>query len=238
MRLLVTRPEPDCRRTADLLRSRGHEVLAVPLFRIEAIPDVDLGAGPWAAVLFTSANAVRTIAVHRRFGEIVGLPAYVVGRRTKSAAAAAGFATVLSADGNLGALVRLLAERLPASRLPLLYCGGQERAGELADALCEYGKIVDTVVVYRSVPDPDVVDRIGTALKAGRIDAVLHYSARTAAAFMAAAGAAGVHEFSISIKHFCLSDQVAAALRQGGATVVRTAARPDEEALLQLVESC
>lgn len=238
MRLLVTRPEPDCRRTADLLRSRGHEALTVPLLRIETIADADLGAGPWSAVVFTSANAVEAITTHQRFGDIAKLPAYVVGARTRSAARTAGLETVLSADGNLGDLVRLIVENLSVSRLPLLYLAGQERAGDLAGSLGKYGKIVETAVVYRSVPAPDVTDRIGAALMAGRIDAVLHYSTRTAAAFMAAATAAGARDFAINVKHLCLSDQVAAVFLAAGATTVMIAPRPNEEALFQLAGPC
>ena len=57
MRILVTRPEPDCQHTAASLRQRGHEVLVLPMLRIEAMGQAHLGAGPWAAVLFTSGDA-------------------------------------------------------------------------------------------------------------------------------------------------------------------------------------
>jgi uroporphyrinogen-III synthase len=233
VRLLVTRPESDGGRTAALLRARGHDVLTVPLLRIEAIADVDLGAGPWAAVLFTSANAVGAIIKHRRFGEISRLPAYVVGARTQSAAAVARFAPVLSADGDVGDLVRLVARDLSAAALPLLYLAGQERAGDLAETLAKHGKSVETAVVYRSVPATDMADQIGTILKARRIDAVLHYSARTAAAFMAAAAAAGARDFAMDIRHFCLSNQVAGPLLAAGAVTVEVAVGPSEEALFQ-----
>ena len=96
MRILVTRPEPDCARTAALLRGRGHDVLQQALLRIEPVVDADLGEGPWAAVLFTSANAVRAMASHRRFGAVAGLQVFTVGRRTQAAASAAGFARVMS----------------------------------------------------------------------------------------------------------------------------------------------
>src|SRR5258707_12825786 len=99
VRLLVTRPEPECERTAALLRGRGHEVLLMPLLRIEPIRHAELGAGPWAAVLFTRANAARPVAPHRRFSALAGLPVYTVGRRTQAAAAAAGFTAIMSADG-------------------------------------------------------------------------------------------------------------------------------------------
>ena len=230
MRLLVTRPQPEGERTAALLRARGHQVLTLPMLRVEAIADADLGSGPWAAVLFTSANAVRAVAAHRRFGEIARLPAYAVGAHTQAEAVAAGFAPVRSADGDVGDLARLV--ELPAASLPLLYVAGSARAGDLAGALRSRGLRVETAVVYRTVMAADLTPQAQVALAAGRIDAVLHYSARTAAAFMAAATAAGVGDCVIRIRHLCLSSQVAAPLRAAGARSVEVANEPNENALL------
>jgi uroporphyrinogen-III synthase len=232
VRLLVTRPQPEGERTAALLRARGHQVLTLPMLRVEAIADADLGSGPWAAVLFTSANAVRAIAAHRRFGEIARLPAYAVGAHTQAEAVAAGFAPVRSADGDVGDLARVVVAELPAAGPPLLYLAGSARAGDLAGALQSRGLRVATAIVYRTVMTSDLTPRVRAALAAGRIDAVLHYSARTAAAFMTAATAAGVGDCVIRIRHLCLSSQVAAPLRAAGARSVEVANEPNENALL------
>jgi uroporphyrinogen-III synthase len=234
VRLLVTRPEPDGERTAALLRARGHEVLALPMLRIEAITDAALGPGPWAAVLFTSANAVRAVAAHRRFGELVGLPAYAVGARTQ-AAAAAGFAAVRSAEGNVCDLARLVAAELTPASLPLLHPAGDARAGDLASALKAHGLEVATAVVYRSVTVTDLTPDVRDAFVSGAIDAVLHYSARTATAFMAAATRAGLSDRVIGIRHLCLSAQVAAPLKAAGVASPGVAAEPNEDALLACV---
>lgn len=233
MRLLVTRPEPECERTAALLRARGHEVVLLPLLRIESIVDVELGVGPWAAALFTSANAVRAIAAHRRFSELAGLPAYAVGRRTQAAAVAAGFASVVSADGDLDDLIRLIVAKPPVANLPVLYCAGQDRAGDLAGTLQSHGMRVETAIVYRSVIVRELTPDVRAAFAAGAIDAVLHYSARTAAAFAAAVTAAGITDLSIHVRHLCLSDQVAAALTEAGAKTLEVAREPNEQALLE-----
>lgn len=236
MRLLVTRPEPECERTAALLRERGHEVLLLPLLRIELIADAELGAGPWAAVLFTSANAVRAVAAHRRFHELASLPVYTVGRRTKAAAAAAGFASVLSADANVNALARLVARKLPAPpSLPLLYCAGEDRTGDLAGALQMLGLDVETVLVYRAMMVDNLSPDVRAAFVFGTIDAVLHYSARTAAAFVAATARAGIGDLSTQARHLCLSAQVAAPLAAAGAKAIEVANEPHEQALLALI---
>jgi uroporphyrinogen-III synthase len=233
VRLLVTRPEPECERTAALLRGRGHEVLLLPLLRIEPIRHAELGAGPWAAVIFTSANAARAVAGHRRFNELADLPVYTVGRRTQAAAAAAGFTAILSADGDVSALVRLVASKPPPANLPLLYCAGEDRAGDLADALLLHDLRVETVLIYRAAMVTELTPDVRAALAAGAIDAVLHYSARTAAAFVAAV--AGIGDLSIQTRHLCLSAQVAAPLAAVGAKAIEIASEANEQALLALI---
>ena len=236
MRLLVTRPEPDGARTAALLRARGHEVLTSPMLRIEAIADAALGPGPWAAVLFTSANAVRAVAVHPRFGELVGLPAYAVGARTQAAAAAAGFAAVRTADGDVHDRARLVATELTAASLPLLHPAGDARAGDLAGALRQHRLAVVIAVVYRSVTATDLTPEVRDALASGAVDAVLHYSARTATAFMGAVTRAGLRDRVIAMRHLTLSEQVAAPLVAAGVASPEVAAEPNENALLERVE--
>src|SRR5438552_13213630 len=101
MRVLVTRPEPDGERTAAKLRAGGAEVLLAPLLQIEPFRDVALGNGPWVALALTSANAVPAITQHPRRGELLALPAYVVGQRTAEPARAAGLIAVRSAAGGV-----------------------------------------------------------------------------------------------------------------------------------------
>lgn len=234
MRLLVTRAEPDGARTAAALRERGHEVLEQALLRIEAVSDAELPDGSWAAVVFTSANAVRAVARHRRFGDLAGLPAYTVGSRTRTAAVAAGFDPVTSADGDVGRLAALLAATM-GGRGRLLYCAGEHRSGDLAATLRTRGLAVDTACVYRATVVGDLAPAVHAALTAGAIDAVLHYSARTAAAFVTAVIAAGVKDLSIRTRHLCLSAQIAAPLVRAGATAIEIASEPNEPALFALL---
>ena len=238
MRLLLTRPEPDNARTAEVLRSRGHEVTLAPVLRVEPAADAELGGGPWAAVLITSANAARAIVAHRRKDELLGIPVFAVGRRSAEAARAVGFAEVVSADGNADDLGRLVAARA-ASRQPnhpLLWLAGEDRAGDLAGALAVQDLPVHTVVVYRAVAETVLPSEVRDALAAGAVDGVLHYSRRSADAFEAIAMAAGIDLKSLPTKHFCLSAEVAEPLRQSGVGTVVVAASPDEAALLALLD--
>jgi uroporphyrinogen-III synthase len=235
VRLLLTRPEPDAQRTAAALRAQGHDVITAPLLRIEPAPEAQFDTGPWAAILITSANAASAVAVHARMTELLALPVFAVGRRSAGAMAAAGFADVTSADGNVSELVRLVGARLrPAARL--LYLAGEDRSGNLAGDLRARGFAVETAVIYRAVAATRLPPAAAQAL-AGGVDGVLHFSRRSAEVFVDAARAAGVLESALQAAHFCLSAPIAEPLAQAGAADIRVAERPNEALLLALIDA-
>jgi uroporphyrinogen-III synthase len=237
VRLLVTRPEPDGARTAAALRARGHEVTVAPLLRVAAIADADLGAGPHAGVIITSVNAARALAAHPRGAELVRLPAFAVGRRSADAARAMGFGDVTSADGDAHDLVRLIAARGAGTHAPLLYLAGEDRAADVAAELDKHGVPVRTVVVYRTVAVAAFPSAVETALASGALGGVLHFSRRSAEAYLRCAEAGGIGAAALAPTHYCLSPQVAEPLAAAGAINIRAPARPDEAALLDLVPS-
>ncbi len=120
----------------------------------------------------------------------------------------------------------------PPVDIPLLYCAGEERSGDLAGALQLRGMRVETAIVYRSALVTAMTPDVLAAIAGGNVDAVLHYSARTAAAFVTAAEAAGVRDLSNGIRHLCLSAQVAGPLAAAGAKVIEIVSEPNEQALL------
>jgi len=234
VRLLVTRPQEEGERTAAALRARGHSVLLAPLLYFETLT-ADFGAGPFAAVLTTSANAARAVATHARLGELRGLPLYTVGRRSAEVARGTGFASVHSADGDAHDLVRLVAREAAGAVAHLLYLAGEDRSVDLAEELGRHGLVVRTTVIYRAVAAERLPRAAEQAIAAGEVDGVLHYSARSAATFLRCAGAAGLRERALA--HFCLSAQVAAPLAAAGVADIRVAPRPDEEALIDVIGS-
>jgi uroporphyrinogen-III synthase len=232
VRILLTRPAADAERTAAALRTRGHDVILAPLLHIEILSDF-LGAGPWSAILVTSANAVRAIARHPRRDELRGVPVFTVGKHSAQDMRKAGFTGVISADGNVTDLANLVAARMKP-RAPLLYLAGEERSGDLTGMLRARNFTVHTALAYRAVVAENLPRHAADALAAG-IDGVLHFSRRSADAYVNAARNAGLLEDALTKPaHFCLSARVAEPLAQAGAANVRIAVRPEEAALIEL----
>jgi uroporphyrinogen-III synthase len=232
--LLVTRPQPDAERTASALRAKGHAVTIAPLLHMETLADAELGAGPWAAIVVTSANAARAIVAHKRFAELRELPVLAIGAHSAQAMRSAGFANVSSAEGAATDLTRLAAERLKHGE-PLLYLAGADRSSDIAGDLASQNFLVRTVVIYHTVQEITLPAVAAEVLK-GSVDGVLHFSRRSAEAYVNATRSAGLSELAIKkLMHFCLSAQVAEPLTQAGAVSVHIAQEPTERALLSLL---
>lgn len=235
MRLLVTRPEPDAQRTAAALRAGGHTVIVAPLLHIELVAEAQIDAHPWTAVLVTSANAAHAIAAYPGLDRLRAVPVFAVGDRSAEAMCGAGFADVRSADGGVGDLARLVGERLQPGA-SLLYLAGEQRSGDLAAKLGAQGFAVQTAVVYRAVAAA-VLPRPAIEALADRVDGVLHFSRRTAEAYVDAASRAGDDALAkaLSPTHFCLSAQIAEPLARAGAGTIQVSPRPVEADLMALV---
>ncbi|KQY97951.1 hypothetical protein ASD45_18350 [Pseudolabrys sp. Root1462] len=233
MRIVLTRPQDDSERTAAALRAHGHEVLIAPLLRIETVP-VDLRQR-YGAVVITSANAAAAIAGHPACATLSALALFAVGKRSGDAARAVGFTNIHVAGGDIEDLTRLIAEQRPDARAPLLYLAGEDRSGDLVGDLAVHGIAAELVVIYRAVPQPFPAE-LTAALQSGAADAVMHFSKRSAAQYVTGAHDAGITEKALQIRHFCLSAQIAEPLRDAGATRIVVAKRPDESAMVALID--
>ena len=237
MAVLVTRPHPDNEATAAALRGRGIEVLLAPMLRFEAHAFQDDADARYGAVIVTSANALRGFEQHPSGQRLLNLPLFAVGEQTADAARRAGFDKVISANGDVTALRAAVLASVKAKQLKktstLVYLAGADLARDLAGDLGERGFTVVTHTTYRMIPVADLPREASEGFAANRVRAVLHYSRRSARAFLDATRAAGVEISALAIPQCCISDAVASIVRDAGATQVLTASRPDENALLE-----
>jgi len=237
--VLVTRPEPENAATADALRQHGIEVLLAPLLQFEALPirhDDDVN---YRGVIVTSASAPRAIRSHPLCGQLIELPLFAVGNRTADAARTIGFTNVLSADGDVAALRKLITDTIPRrtrKTTPLLYLSGTDIAGDIVSGLADDGIMATPLTVYRMIPVADLPDLVRAAFTGQVIDAVLHYSPRSAAAYVAAVRGAGLEIAGLAVLQVCISDASARVLREAGAGRLVVAERPREVAMIEALQ--
>ena len=192
MRLLVTRPEPDATRTArSLARARPRRAGRAAAARRKR--SRRSSAGPYAAVLMTSANAARALPRTRVAASCTRLPCFTVGDRTRRGGARGRLRAMWNRPTARSPIsCDLVAARFAGQPPRLLYLAGEDRAGDLAGDLATRGIAVETAVIYRAVAAGTLPAELVQALSAEQLDGALHYSRaqrRDAAALAGPAGA-------------------------------------------------
>jgi len=237
MAVLVTRPHPDSETTAASLRAKGYDVVLAPLLRFEPVACSGLEA-EYGAVIVTSANALR--AVEGQLGEsLLKRPLFAVGETTAAAASKAGFGKVTAAKSDAAELRDLVLAGVKKRQFrrsdALLYLAGADLSRDLASELGAGGLNVVMATTYRMAALSHLPREVCEAFAANTIQAVLHYSQRSARAFLDASRAEGVEISALAVPHCCLSPNIAAILHEAGAQVF-SAASADEKALFAALE--
>ena len=235
MRLLVTRPEPDAGHQAETLKARGHHPVLAPLLTIAFDRAAPLELDGAQALLATSANALRALALHPARDEACKLPLLAVGDATASEAQALGFADVTIGEGTGAKLAELVVNDFEPKGGALVHLSGEAIAFDLKAALEAHGFTVRRVVLYRAVPSRALPAQVLSLLKAGQLDGVILMSPRTAATFARLLAQEGVTQ-SKRLVCYCLSEAVAEAVAPLGCDI-RVAAQPREEDVLALLDS-
>jgi len=232
-RLLVTRPRADAERFAAALYGLGIEPLIEPMFEIEPGDPGRLELGDVQALLVTSRNGAAALAAatDRR-----DLAVFAVGEASAATARALGFAEVASADGDAAALAAMVISRLKPADGALLHIAGKAVAGDLVGTLAAAGFTARRHVLYEARAATALSPACAAALAGGELEAAAFFSPRTAATFIRLVQAATLRDRLAAMIAFCLSPAAAAAASTVPWRRVAVAERPNQAALLELLQ--
>ncbi len=227
MHVLVTRPLEDGEEIAARLAEMGHTALLAPLLspQFEAGPEPDFTGVQ--AILASSAHGIRALVRRTARRDI---PVFAVGPQTTQEAQAAGFTTIRNADGDAQALAEATARWTTPDKGALLHVCGAQAPGTLAALLESAGFTVRRAVLYRVDAASSLPEDARPALAAGRVDAALFFSPRSARVFCELAEGLPTEKLIA----LCISPATAAGLSRPFGQV-RIAAAPNQAALLALI---
>ncbi|MBV9066982.1 MAG: uroporphyrinogen-III synthase [Methylobacteriaceae bacterium] len=229
MRILLTRAQADAERTAERLTQLGHKSIVSPVIEIVAA-SAAIPAGNFDAVIATSAHAFARTNV----ASLLHLPLYVVGERTCEAVRDCGWRGAIDVSANAQALIARI--RGDGSLKNLLYLAGRDRKPDIEAAAREIGLDLHVIETYIAQDASSLSENAKDAMRSGDIDAVLHYSRRSAELFIALAQRAALWPNATKLRHLAISEDAAAPLIAAGASA-QAAASPDEAHLLTLLRA-
>ncbi|NGZ05662.1 MAG: uroporphyrinogen-III synthase [Magnetococcales bacterium] len=232
--ILITRPEPGATETARLLHEQGAVALVAPLMIIAPVEDPALlhealaRLSSYDAVLLTSANGARCFSAALPAG-ITPPPLFAVGHKSASLLKARGW-PVQVPDQPMGGemLGAWLMQQMPAAK-KVLFLRAEDGREEMIELLTRAGKEIETIPVYRSLPQTRLPDAVIERLP--DIDAIPFFSPRSAELFFELLS----HTPATLAPHtliVALSPLTAATLRQKGIRVDLLAKGRDDQGVV------
>ena len=181
--IAVTRPARQSDALRQSLESLGADVTVIPVTRIELLDPAPirevlprLDGYDW--VVFTSVNAVEAVlgelsALGGGASALAGRRVAAVGPATAAALESAGVTVTLVPDRHRaeGLVDALATEQMRGMRV--LHPAAEEGSSVLAHGLAAAGALVDTVAVYRTIPDRSAAAALGPRVASGDIVVVV-----------------------------------------------------------------
>lgn len=230
--VLITRPAEDSAETAAAVAALGYQPLCAPVLAIHdtdsMLPDPALYQG----LIFSSANGIRAFIRRRPLAAYFSLPVFVVGNHTADIARAAGFTNVRNAKGTMQDLIALVQNRVTAPFRLLHLRGADVREDPAATTLP-----IDGITLYRAAPVTSLDPAALAALRAGKVEAVLFYSARSAESFVSALKNDWPEADLRATKALCLADSVVESLHRFNWAAIHVSLTPDQVGILRLLKS-
>lgn len=230
--VLVTRPQPGATRTSERLLCAGFLPLVLPLTRIVAL-DAARPKVKFAAVAVTSASALRE-ASDALLRPLLKAPCFVVGEATAAAARARGFETVTMGGGDGASLAQTVIEELPTKGC-ILYLTGKVRAPDFEQSLRKSQVHFRCILTYDTVSVSYTTEFLLDFFAQKRIDCCLLYSRWGAEEFLRLTSRPEIAHHFDNTTIFCLSRRIADALSASRHGAIHVAAKPEEDALVQLM---
>lgn len=180
--IVITRPFPDCSRTAHQAEEKGFETFEEPLgvLKTYALDNADdLPREP--GIILTSHRAVPALN-DISFNTCPEF--YVVGERTALTLRQSGFEDIAAVAANVENLTDWIIKRKERIRQPLLYVRGRDVTTDLKKTLGQHGFEINEHTVYSIDKVSGFSDEFLTRLKSNRPLVVLLTSRRTAETFL------------------------------------------------------
>jgi len=240
MRVLVTRPEPGGKRTAERLAELGHDPVLMPLFETIVTATVDdlPPVGGIGGLIATSARAFAMFdtadVIESGLGDV---PIHAVGPATAQAANEAGFRDVRDGGGTAQALSETLSEAWKSGLRDgkptlLVYLAGKPRTPVIEAALQVENIDYSVVDCYQMNEISYSTDILKSDILSPPPDVVLLYSANAVRRFLALVNTKDLDKTLDLTRFVCLSAAIAGELPQNWQGRAAAAEHPDEDSLL------
>mgnify|MGYP006278624367 CR=1 FL=1 len=227
--VVVTRPFPDCTRTAHQAEEVGFETFEEPLGVVSYFPLSDNPLPDACGVVLTSHRAVHSLSsLSFRKTPVF----YVVGERTALTLRQNGFEDIAVTCATVENLLQWMGKHAATIRTPMVYLRGRDISAPVLQVLQQKGFETEEHIVYAVDQTESFSEEFKNILKADRTLIIIIMSARTADSFVKLTGRFK-RDSKADLRFLCYSPKIAQIIEKEGYNAVEYCDDPTEDSLIQ-----
>ena len=209
MHIVLTRPIEDSNDLINRFQLLGHQVTHMPLLQIRKISHSKINFQDYKGIIFTSTNAIKFLNLKEISKNIF---CFCVGDATEKKARENGFLNVISASGNVDALIELIIQSFEKNHGKLIYFSSEFISKDLDLILKSKGYLINRVINYTSIPANVIKDNLVEKIKNNHADAVFVYSEKSAITLLNLIKKYSLTDGFVNSNLMCISEKIARVL--------------------------
>ena len=190
-------------------KSLGHQVSHLPLLNVEKINFDEINFSEFKGIIFTSANAVKSLDTKRINKKIF---CFCVGSATEKKTRSLGFQNVISASGSVENLKELILQNFDKKNGKLIYLSGEIISANLDQQLVNEGYNVKRIINYRTKHIQKFDQKFIEDLKLNIPEIVYIYSENSAKTFYTIIKKYNLDNIWMETNLMCMGEKASAAL--------------------------
>ena len=207
MNIILTRPLIDSENLMAKFFSLGHKIIHLPTLKISSLNIDPINLDQFAAIVFTSANAIKYLKTEKQKNNIV---CFCVGSITEKIARMNGFTNTISAGGTVNALKHLIinSKKIKKNK-KIAYICGDNLSFDLDLDLISEGYKIEKIVNYSSEKILDINIQNKELIKNNPPHYIFVYSQRSAQSFIEIVKKYSLYPLMTGSTVMCISKKVA-----------------------------
>ncbi len=207
MNIILTRPLIDSEDLMAKFFSLGHKIIHLPTLKISSLNIDPINLDQFAAIVFTSANAIKYLKTEKQKNNIV---CFCVGSITEKIARMNGFTNTISAGGTVNALKHLIinSKKIKKNK-KIAYICGDNLSFDLDLDLISEGYKIEKIVNYSSEKILDINIQNKELIKNNPPHYIFVYSQRSAQSFIEIVKKYSLYPLMTGSTVMCISKKVA-----------------------------
>ncbi len=214
MNIVLTRPLIDTENLMSELLSLGHKIIHIPTLKISKVPLDPVDLNNYNAIIFTSANAIRSLNITNKQSNI---KCFCVGSITEKIVRSQGFNNTFSAGGTVNALKNLILITLKKeTNSKIAYFCGDVLSSDLDKELKTEGYFIDKFVNYNSEKITELNSENKKLIEKYPPNLIFIYSMRSAESFNSMIKKNTLATLMTQSTLMCISDNIILYLKKAG----------------------